>query len=77
MTDMGSTDGRDGMARDLVIGVDLGGTSFKCGLLSPDDKIIARNQAPTNALAGPEQAAERIAQSVHALLRQAGLAGGR
>lgn len=52
------------------IGVDLGGTSFKCGLISPDNKIVARNQAPTNALQGPEQAAHRIAHNVRALLTQ-------
>lgn len=52
------------------IGIDLGGTSFKCGLISPDDKIMARNQAPTNALQGPEQAVERIAHNVHALMSQ-------
>lgn len=52
------------------IGVDLGGTSFKCGLVSPDNKIVARNQAPTNALQGPEQAADRIGENVRALLSQ-------
>lgn len=50
------------------IGVDLGGTSFKCGLISPKNKIVARNQAPTNPRQGPEQAADRIAQNVRALL---------
>ncbi|MCC7161593.1 MAG: ROK family protein [Anaerolineae bacterium] len=50
------------------IGVDLGGTSIKCGLVSPDNQIVERNSAPTLALQGPEQAAERIAQNVRVLL---------
>ncbi len=57
------------MTEHWQIGVDLGGTSFKCGLISPEYKIVARNHAPTHALAGPEQAAERIAEHVRALLK--------
>lgn len=53
------------------IGVDLGGTSFKCGLVSPENKIVARNHAPTHARQGPVQAAERIAEHVRALLKAA------
>ncbi|MBI4672373.1 MAG: ROK family protein [Chloroflexi bacterium] len=52
------------------IGVDLGASTFKCGLISPEWRIVARNEAPTRALEGPAQAAERVAQSVRALQAQ-------
>ncbi len=52
------------------IGVDLGASTFKCGLVSPEWKIVARNEAPTRALEGPAQAADRIAENVRALQMQ-------
>ncbi len=58
------------MTNSYSIGVDLGATSFKCGLISPDFRIIARNEAPTYALQGAEQAANRIAENVRALWKQ-------
>lgn len=59
------------MSEAWQIGVDLGGTSIKCGLISPDGKIVARNHAPTDARQGPEQATERIGANVRALLADA------
>lgn len=50
------------------IGIDLGASSFKCGLISPEFRIVARNEAPTLALHGPDQAADRIAKNVQELL---------
>lgn len=50
------------------IGVDLGGTSIKCGLISPANEIVERTFGPTLALEGPAQAADRIAQNVRALM---------
>ena len=55
------------MSNSYNIGVDLGASTFKCGLVSPEWKIVARNEAPTRALDGPAQAAERIAENVRAL----------
>ncbi|TAH49102.1 MAG: ROK family protein [Chloroflexota bacterium] len=52
------------------LGIDLGATSFKCGLISPEWKIVARNQDETRALQGPEQAADRIAEHTRELLAQ-------
>jgi glucokinase len=52
------------------LGIDLGGSSFKCGLISPEWKIVARNEAPTDALHGPAQAADRMAHNVRALQTQ-------
>lgn len=58
------------MTNQLSIGVDLGASTFKCGLISPEWKIVARNEAPTRALDGPAQAAERIAANVRELQSQ-------
>lgn len=55
------------MTDNWNLGVDLGASTFKCGLISPEWKIVARNEAQTFALQGPEQAAERIAANVRAL----------
>lgn len=52
------------------LGIDLGASSFKCGLISPEWKIVARNQALTLALDGAAQAADRIAANVRELMSQ-------
>jgi glucokinase len=58
------------MSNSWNIGVDLGASTFKCGLISPAWKIVARNEAPTRAVDGPVQAADRIAENVRALQEQ-------
>ncbi len=52
------------------LGVDLGASTFKCGLISPEWKIVARSHDETRALDGPAQAADRIAEHVRALIGQ-------
>lgn len=58
------------MTPNWSLGVDLGAGTFKCGLVSPEFKIVARTQAPTRPLDGPAQAADRIAAHVRELLAQ-------
>jgi glucokinase len=58
------------MSEPWHLGVDLGASTFKCGLISPEWKIVARKEAPTRALEGPVQAADRIAENVRALQEQ-------
>lgn len=58
------------MSEPWSVGIDLGGSTFKCGLISPEWSIVARNEAPTRPLEGPAQAAERVAEQVRALLAQ-------
>ena len=58
------------MSKQWHLGVDLGASTFKCGLISPEWKIVARNEAPTRAIDGPAQAADRIAENVRALISQ-------
>jgi glucokinase len=47
-----------------VVGVDLGGTTIKLGLIDPQNKILERRKIPTNPEAGPETAIEYIAEVV-------------
>jgi glucokinase-like ROK family protein len=51
------------MTNEWFLGIDLGGSTYKCGLISPEWKITARCEEPTRALDGPIQAADRIAAS--------------
>lgn len=49
------------MNEELVIGVDLGGTSIKGALVNSQGTIISKEETPTLADAGPEAVADRIA----------------
>ena len=56
------------MTNEWFLGIDLGASTYKCGLISPEWKIAARSEAPTRALEGPVQAADRIAASAREVL---------
>lgn len=56
------------MTNEWFLGIDLGGSTYKCGLISPEWNIVARCEEPTRALEGPIQAADRIAASVRKTL---------
>jgi glycyl-radical enzyme activating protein/glucokinase-like ROK family protein len=55
------------MHDDWVIGVDLGGTKIEIGLISPENRVIARVRIPTNPGLGPQSVVERIAREVEIL----------
>jgi glucokinase-like ROK family protein len=59
------------MTRDLVVGVDIGGTKTAILVCGPDDTVRARFVAPT-AIGAQESAAETIAALVVAALEQGG-----
>jgi glucokinase len=50
-----------------VVGVDLGGTKIAAGLVSPNNEIVKKVYAPTDAIQGPQVAVERIAGCVEQL----------
>lgn len=52
---------------EWVIGIDLGGSKTEIGLISPDDRILARERFPTEDHRGAESVVERIAQGVERL----------
>lgn len=52
-----------------VIGIDLGGSKIALGLVSPDNHIQSRRRINTQAAAGVDSVAERIAAQVDSLRR--------
>ena len=59
------------MSCDWVVGVDLGASKVACALVSPDNRMVARDRIPTRAVDGPAAVADRIADSVRGLIAQA------
>lgn len=56
------------MAAQVAIGVDVGGTTIKLGVVSSAGEIIERNVLPTEAERGPDAVLERIAEGIRPLL---------
>jgi glucokinase len=56
------------------VGIDLGGTNLKLGLVAADGGLIERLSVPTEASGGPEHVLGRMAQGVRDLAEKAGLA---
>lgn len=50
-----------------VIGIDLGATKIRLGLVSPQNDIVAARQIPTNAQAGPQAVVERMTAEANEL----------
>ena len=53
------------------VGIDLGGTNIKAGLLSESGEITCRVVMPTHANSGPKVVASRIADSIRQVLQKA------
>jgi glucokinase len=65
------------LAKDKVlIGIDLGGTNLKVGLVSPDGKLLAEKRAPTDVPKGARRAADAMVQLARELLAERGLVAG-
>jgi glucokinase len=58
----------------LFAGIDLGGTNIKSALVDDAGRVIAFHSQPTHAARGPEDAAARMGEAVHALAQEAGIA---
>ena len=61
--------------KQVLVGIDLGGTSIKVGLVSPAGELLAEQRAPTDVPAGPARAAERMVALAGGLLAARGLSG--
>ncbi len=59
------------MAHQLAIGVDLGGTTVKTGLVSSNGTIIAQSKLPTLAEEGPNAVIGQIVRSIQEVLPHA------
>jgi glucokinase len=54
MTETRTRDGQDGVLRDLVIGVDVGGTTIKAALLDSEGLVYRRSRQSTPRHRGPD-----------------------
>jgi len=61
----------DGHDRPLLVGVDIGGSKIAVLVVDRDERVLARNVAPT-AAGAPERAVDEIAAVVGAALADAG-----
>lgn len=57
----------------FFVGIDLGGTNLKVGVVDDDGRTLAWSTAPTEVDRGPENAARRIGLAVHEVVRDAGI----
>ena len=55
------------------VGIDLGGTNLKLGVVMPDGKVVARYSCPTEAARGPEHVLRRMAGAVREGAAAAGI----
>ncbi len=60
-------------ARPLFVGIDLGGTSVKIGLVDDQGRPLCWHSIPTEVERGPEDAAKRMGQAVRDVIQQAGV----
>ncbi|MFH0921966.1 MAG: ROK family protein [Fibrobacterota bacterium] len=57
-----------------AIGVDIGGTAIKCALVSPEGSVVSVSRRPTEGDKGRDRILANISDSVHAKLKEHGLA---
>ncbi len=56
-----------------AVGVDLGGTNIKLGLVSENGKIIRKHSVATDASKGPQKVIENIKKGIHDILLASGV----
>lgn len=61
------------MAGDHVVGIDLGGTNIKFGLMKTSGEVVAKSSWPTEAQGGPDHVTKRMADGALELIAKAGL----
>ena len=57
----------------LYVGVDVGGTNIKAGIIDDRGRSHAKASVPTEAFRGPEVGIENMARAVNTVLEQAGI----
>jgi glucokinase len=62
--------------RPLFVGVDVGGTNIKIGVVDDDGRSVADRSIETNEERGPDDAAKRVGDAVRDLLDKSGVAEG-
>ncbi len=61
------------MEEKYYIGVDLGGTNIKAGMVTTKPKVIVKTSIPTEAEKGPEHVLDRIADAAENVRKRSGL----
>lgn len=61
------------MAKRCFVGIDLGGTNLKGGVVDEDREIRCKTSVPTEAEHGPEHVIQRMAELVERVIGEAGL----
>lgn len=64
----------DAATRPLFVGIDVGGTNIKIGLVDDEGRTLAYHSVPTEAERGAEDASQRMAAGVKDLLKKVGAA---
>lgn len=60
-------------ANDIMVGIDMGGTSLRALVVSPQNKILAANKTAMNPAQKPEAVIADIAESVENVVKTGGL----
>ena len=61
--------------RPLFVGIDIGGTSIKFGLVDDLGRAVGKSSVPTHEERGPDEAMGRTVEEMKALLARMGLTG--
>ena len=67
-------DGRAPGDDDLVLGVDLGATNAKVGLVTADGRVVRRCVMPTEPRQGPVATVDRVCRAARGLMKEADIA---
>ncbi len=57
----------------LFVGLDLGGTNIKVGVVDDEGRTLSYLSFPTEVERGPEEGARRLGEAIHAAIREAKL----
>lgn len=61
------------MEKKYYIGVDLGGTNIKAGMVTEEAKVIVKTSIPTEREGGPDHVLGRICQAIENVRKRSGL----
>ena len=61
------------MVEKYYIGVDLGGTNIKAGMVTEEPKVIVKTSIPTEREGGPDHVLDRICQAIENVRKRSGL----
>ena len=66
-----------GHAQDILIGIDLGGTNIKGGVVTTEGEVVASDSVPSGVEVGVSEVLDRMAKLAENLVQKAGVDRGR